>query len=330
MSFPQLANRAFRYLRMSRNRDKVRHMVINVNPDCPTQHRAAGRRVGFTITEILIVIGVISVLMGILLPVLSKMRVASHQTVEQNAARQLMIAYTTYANVNRDHVLTGDPDGLNFRVYDQNAAPIGGGPLGEIAKRRYPWRLAPYLDFDMRAMYNNMQRDMLDELKGDSLYEYKVAMFPSLGLNAQWVGGDFSATGFASADPTSHLSQTYGRFWVRSTAEVVQPERLIVFASARGADSMTGATNTIEGYFKVESPRFSAINPEPRWAPRFYTNLLPGEYGHISPRYFGEAVIGFMDGHVGSLNPDQLRDMRHWANRATHEDWAIQANTPTQ
>ncbi len=275
------------------------------------------------------VIGIITVLMGIILPSLRSVRISSHQTVEMSAARQLMVAYTAYANANRQRVLTGDPHGMNFRVYDADAAPIAGGIL-DIAKRRYPWRLAPYLDFDMRAMYNNMQRDMLEELRNDPLYKYKIAIFPSLGLNSQWVGGDFSPTGFASADPNSILSKTYGRFWVSSTAEVVRPEQLIVFASARGSDGMAGGNSVIEGYFKVESPRFSAINPEPRWKEHYHHNLLPSEYGHIAPRYFGEAVIGFMDGHVGTLNTDQLRDMRHWANRATHEDWAIQANTSSQ
>lgn len=288
-------------------------------------NRLRHARHGFSIIELVVVIGIVVLLMGLILPALRSVRTTSHQTVEMNGARQLMVAYVAYANTNRQRVLTGDPQGLNFGVYDQNTQPISGGIL-DIAKRRYPWRIAPYLDFDMSALYNNLQRDMLEELREDPLYKYKVAIFPSLGLNSQWVGGDFSSTGFASNNPTSLLSQTYGRFWVSSMAEVVQPDRLIVFASARGSDAIAGAAGVVEGYFKVESPRFSATQ-QPRWADRYHANLLPTEYGHLSPRYFGESVIGFMDGHVGSRTPDQLRDMRLWANRATHEDWAVEAQT---
>lgn len=282
------------------------------------------RPAGFTIVEVLVVLGIIAMLMGILLPALSSVRTTGRQTVEMSAARQLMVAYAAYANTNKQRVLVGDPQGLSPRAYDSTGQPISGGVL-DIAKRRYPWRLAPYLDYKMRGLYTNLQADVLEELEHDPLYKYKVAMFPSLGLNAQWVGGDFSSTGFASNDPTSTLSRTYGRFWISTMHEAAHPERLIVFASARGSDAMVSGGSTMEGYFKVESPRFSQ-SQEPRWAEWYGSHLAPAEYGYLSPRYFKEAVTAFLDGSVSTRTPDQLRDMRLWANDATSEDWAITAN----
>jgi prepilin-type N-terminal cleavage/methylation domain-containing protein len=306
------------HLRMSRNRDKLGRMICHVKHQSRTV-------AGFTLVEVLVVIGIISLLMGILLPALSSVRTTGRQTVELNAARQLMVAYAAYANTNNQRVLTGDPQGMNFRAYDQAGQPLGGGIL-DIAKRRYPWRLAPYMNYEFRGLYNNMHMDVLEKLELDPLYKYKVAMFPSLGLNAQWIGGDFSSTGFASNDPESILLQTYGRFWVSSISGAFHPDRLIVFASARGSDAMVSGGSTLEGYFKVESPRFSAIQ-DVRWADRYTPGLLPSEYGYLSPRYFGEAVTAQLDGSIGTLNTDELRDMRRWANRATSEDWALQPRT---
>jgi prepilin-type N-terminal cleavage/methylation domain-containing protein/prepilin-type processing-associated H-X9-DG protein len=59
------------------------------------------RRNGFTLVELLVVIGIIAVLIGILLPALSKARTASTFTVCAERERQLVMAMQLYANENR-------------------------------------------------------------------------------------------------------------------------------------------------------------------------------------------------------------------------------------
>ncbi|HRQ75868.1 MAG TPA: hypothetical protein PK098_08115 [Phycisphaerales bacterium] len=283
-------------------------------------HSSRPRRCAFTITEIMVVVGVIALLMGLLLPALRSVRASGRQTVELSTARQLMAAYASYANSNRTHVMPGYAPS-DFKAFDMHGTPISGGVQLTTARRRYPWRIAPYLNYDMRGLFANEHRETLERLENENYtqYLYAVAQSPSLGINAQWVGGDYSGTGYAG---NSQALTLFGKFYITSMSEALHPDRLIVFASARGEAPLT-ETGVVQGYFKVESPRFSYLDPAPRWSDSFQTAEPPANFGYVSPRHLGTAVIGFMDGHAGTLTTQQLTDMRHWANRADSPDWVI-------
>ena len=69
-------------------------------------------RCGFTIVELLVVIAVIAILAALLLPAVQKARVAADRTDEMSSARQLMLAWDSYAVQFNESVLPGYKLGL--------------------------------------------------------------------------------------------------------------------------------------------------------------------------------------------------------------------------
>lgn len=82
--------------------------------------RRARRREGFTLIELLVALTIISVLVGIILPVIPKVRDAARQTVCQSNLRQIGLAVLEYQDKNREEFpaarympppwLSSDPD----------------------------------------------------------------------------------------------------------------------------------------------------------------------------------------------------------------------------
>src|SRR5688572_32555083 len=70
-------------------------------------------RRGFTLVELLVVIGIIALLISVLLPSLQKARSAANRTACLSNQRQLLLAVHMYAGQNKQALPPG-LDGLNF------------------------------------------------------------------------------------------------------------------------------------------------------------------------------------------------------------------------
>jgi prepilin-type N-terminal cleavage/methylation domain-containing protein/prepilin-type processing-associated H-X9-DG protein len=79
-------------------------MNIPTHREHARQDRASG---GFTLVELLVVIGIIAILIGLLLPALSRARESANRAACLSNQRQLYQALSMYANQFRDHIPIG-------------------------------------------------------------------------------------------------------------------------------------------------------------------------------------------------------------------------------
>ena len=255
-------------------------------------------RSGFTMIELIVVIAVLSVIAALIIPAIAVFRRNSGMSREISAARQLMVGYHLYAAEHNGELLPGYG---NFPAFDDM-----GFELKNPVNQRYPWRIAPYIQYDVRLLWGNNVDDRLSNLsKGPrDDYVYGVSVQPALGINAAFVGGDYSTL------PPNHerALQKYGQFCVTRLTQAAKPQDLIVFASA-GA-SYDGKRLT--GYFKIQAPNFTARN----WESGYASSSTPDQFGNVDFRWGGKAVAAMLDGHAELLDFKQMNDMRRWSNQA--------------
>lgn len=266
----------------------------------------------FTLIELLVVIAIIAILISILLPSLGAARGLAKATRELAAAQQTMIAFQLYAQDNGGRLLTGMPD---RRDVVGRHAPLDdtGDPIADpLIAQRYPWRLAPYFDYNFRGLYGDAKAlAALRERQDD--FVYTVSLYPSLGMNVTYVGGSVNHLG----DTTSQ--RVFGKVFLERDDQANRPTQVIAFASARfrGAGTIEELPEP-EGFFRVEPPTFGS-----GWQDSYDDRAMnPGiNSGFVSLRHGGKAVSAMLDGHAEVLGWDELRDMRKWADQATGEDW---------
>jgi prepilin-type N-terminal cleavage/methylation domain-containing protein len=264
-------------------------------------------RSGFTLIELLVVVAIIAVLAGLLLPALAKAKYKAAQINEVNGAKQLMLAWQMYAQDHRDHVLPGHRYG--FEARDMNGRPIE----FEVLRARYPWRIAPYLGQNFMVMYLNENRRTLETIQrmaDTNLMVYAASVFPSLGANSVFVGGDDQ-----EFPPSERAFAQFGRFCVLQMSEIRRPSQLMAFVSARGPFD----GKIVPGFHVVRPPFLQAR----RWAVEWNDEDGPEAWGHVHPRYGRRGVAGMTDGHVESVDRGQLQDMQRWANLADRPDWVM-------
>ncbi len=275
-------------------------------------------RRGFTLVELLVVIGLIALIIGLLGPALNMARRAAARSREMGAARQVAQAWISYSLEQNGQLLPGFLPGLP--AFEENGTVIPPNTYGGGAtiSARWPWRLAPYFGGDMRALYVGAQGEVLSKLENGDHGEflYFASLYPSFGLNSTWVGGDSERMGFLPQTLPNGQPNPLGRFFVSRLAQFRHPQRVTVFVSSRTPSAMEAQST--QGYFRVESPWFV----QSQWAVK-YDPLDPASCGNVSARYGDEAVIATADGSTEAIAIETLRDMRRWADQAETFDFRL-------
>lgn len=250
---------------------------------------------GFTLVELLVVIAILGLLAGLATPVLGRARKAGEQAAETSAAKNLITAYVAAAQDQNGILLQGfDEDG---EATHANGTSFG---VGSSEATRWPWRLAPYLNYQMEgSVLVNERASAVDPMNPG--HSYLVSASPSLGMNSYFVGGH------ENGQPAYNYS-TNGTCVTRM-AQAEKPSMLIVFCSARGIDPSRG--RNVDGYYYVTAP-----NSSPRWPSSYNPNASARSFGQVRMAYGGKAVTAQLDGSVSLLSFEELRDMRRWANGA--------------
>ena len=257
----------------------------------------AARAGGFTLVELLVVVGITAILGALVFSGASAAIQAAHRTREMVAARSLITAYLTAASDNNGELLPGYDFGANNLT-----APDGTKLSPQVVCERYPFRLAPYFNYDLdgTVLVNNTKQQ-IEQIApaGSSMHNYLISVFPAFGMNSYFVGGERTLDGPASYPKDCVTTLPQGG------------SSLLVFASAGTGE---GAAR-VDGYFRITPPTLSSWSSV-KWTP----DIDPGSYGNVDGRYNGKAVCAFLDGSVSVLSIDQLRDMRLWDKAAIEQN----------
>ncbi len=274
---------------------------------------------GFTLVELLVVIAVVGVLIGVLMPALAGARGQAAAVRDAMAARQLLVGYHTYSSECADALLVGYcsdvPPGTLTDGYGGVVAGLNG-----MAKKRYPWRLAAYLDVGLRGTILSGEReDYLEDIPPADerdWWHHRISTMPSFGLNAHFLGG-------YDADRSPPPFRV-----CRMMSRIRRPSGMVAFASARGEDwdPELGGLLLAEGWHTVDSPMWGHNGPlggaGASWSDAPYAeDANPEAHGNLHARYEGRVLVGFADGHAEIVEFETLRDMRLWSNEATEPEW---------
>lgn len=229
------------------------------------------QRIGFTLVEILVVMGIVAILMGLLLPALGAARGQARGVVCRTQLRQLLLANLGYAQEHDHHLVPAASDMWDqagrrrwhgMRVSQDAAFDPNGSPL-----------LAYLLEGDVKEC-PAMQRFSA----GPSWHGSFEKGGGGYGYNLTYLGSRIWDRQYAAQFQRAYEQTT-------SLLEVRQPSDTLMFADT----GMSQDSETVIEYSFAEPPH-------PVFGGQVFDTL------HMSPsihfRHRAQANIGWTDGHV--------------------------------
>jgi len=283
------------------------------------RHQSSSAARAFTLVELLVVIGIIAVLIGILLPALSKARVQATYVQCSSNMRQICMAFQMYANQNKGYYPRFDPTGLG------GTPTIGAGNLSDVAPGYYTALVGPEctganpLTFEEPSRskgYGLTRRSFQCPTLEDEKFDEQFTIWGrwiifSYGL---WVPHESGSIVIPVGDPR------YGPFYGNEHGAVIPPEPV-----GSGYTVYTAVGTSIRGPTKV-GDKLAKTNPiltDPVYYkgaatlaqifdPSFFVTAPASDFqatygGHFNRGKLWGVNEGFADGHVEPMMPKQIK-----------------------
>lgn len=224
----------------------------------PRREAASGVRGGFTLVELMVVIGIIAILMAMLLPAVKRAREQAQLTYCQNNLRQIGLAIQMYANDNKDRFPDPSATGnYTFRMRPGFKTPDDPGALPEV--------------YGLAAVLHGIspKDDISGGLPRPAKYlaaDGDVWICPSQSPTMQAYGNTYSFS------VNSNMSQT-------SIWRAKHPDTLIVFDNFSSKPGLSGFRGPFSGYVLPVKDRFyghRTPNGKMKGAAELYFNLNVG------------------------------------------------------
>lgn len=277
---------------------------------------------GFTLVELLVVIGIIALLVSVLLPTLRRVRISAQQIRSAAEMRELMSAYTRYHTDHRGALLLAyPPDALRGQPVTVDD-PISGKTYAPYIGTRWPWRLKPWCPELWSIIHSHHDMPPLPAPDDAQLEaEDKAAALSidiSYGINSAYVGGHRGPTYRGYTGTMFDGWPDFNQHAVYRATEVRKPSLLIVFAESQAFGTMAGMAN--RGLHYVTPPLANGRRWRGDREQIVRTDFTSMAIGLPIGRHGRTTLVACFDGHVEALRPAELDDMRRWAPTARGSD----------
>jgi type II secretory pathway pseudopilin PulG len=239
----------------------------------------------FSLIEILTFVAVAGLLAILGLPAVRGSLEAGNKTKEVGALKNLITAYNLYTFDNNNKLLKSyDEFGS---ANDINGNSIGGDDSHEA--HRWPWRLAPYFNYNFYGCTLVNDSENYIKKKGGLKQTYLVSVIPSFGLSL-YIGGN---------DYEGKLLINKGLVALNIN-QVIAPSKTIAFLSSRS----TAVGEKFEGFYYVDIPKSQNQ--------KYDKKSNPKTTGQISARYNDQAIVAYLGGNVSVVDYKDLLNKTNW------------------